>query len=202
MTDITPEQQSRINDLARNLHALHLCASQQDAYEKARQIILGAGSKDARTPSISELLGEAPPERPVDRLRDELQAMKERLRGDAATHAQAAIEGKAAADDLAKAKSDVEKLRSFGDLVESAQEAEERMASEPESAPEPQETAAEEPVEEKRVPAPESAPEPHEERGPRDVRKEVKELLAKRGPEHLGDLEVIDMPQKRDTQTE
>ncbi len=130
------ETAEKISQLAKNLKDLHLASSSEEAYERAREIILGTATQ-GQEKSIREMMQEAgvtqedlerakellkKEEVELNLLKRELAELKEQQAGDAELHEEHAKEAKELEDDLVENEYDVGVVEENIDVAEELQE--------------------------------------------------------------------------------
>ncbi len=134
------ETSEKISNLAKNLKDLHLASSTEEAYERAREIILGTATQ-GQEKSIKELMQEAgvthndlkkakdllkQEEDELNMLKKELEELKQQQSGDAEHHEEHAKETKELDEDIVENEHDV------GVVEENIDAADEVQKEEPE----------------------------------------------------------------------
>lgn len=129
------ETSEKISQLAKNLKDLHLASSTEEAYERAREIILGTATQ-GQEKSIREMMQEAgvtqqdlqkakellrKEEVELNLLKRELEGLKQKQAGDAEHHEEHVKEAKELDEELAEKEHDVGVVEENIDAAEDVQ---------------------------------------------------------------------------------
>jgi len=130
------ESASRISQLAKNLKDLHLAATHEEAYERAKEMILGAPVSAGQEKSVKELMKEAgvtmkdlehakdllkQEEAELEKLKKELTELKAKQLEETMHHAEHASETEKLDEELVEAEHDVGVVEDNVDIADEVQ---------------------------------------------------------------------------------